>query len=1126
MNDEISSGFMVIQSNLVENLRDLLTNWTTKTPLTPLEDEIILVQSNGIAQWLRLALANHSTSKIAAGIQTPLPSAFVWQMYRAVLPNLPKISAYDKNPLAWRIFTLLQDENRLLQEMGEQAKDLLLFLRRTKRQLELWQFAYTIADTFDQYQVYRADWLNDWSQGKKELRGFNGLGKKAVPPSQRWQVGLWRLLTKDIADESGRSFTHRRFLKTINSLQHRPTTIPRRISVFGITSLPTQILEVLQALSKFSQVLFFVHNPCRHYWGDIVEGREMFLNAYRRTQKRKIPDNCDENSLHIYGNPLLAAWGKQGRDYIRLLDEIDRVESYRPELAAHNFSVDVFENFGSDSLLHCLQDDILELRSKEEIQKENRQITADGSVHFHIAHCPQREVEILHDRLVALFAAAQERNEPLNPADVLVMMPDIGVYAPHIEAVFGSFCQGEAGFLPYRLNDRPSVQTSLLQNAFTTLLSLPTTRFEAEDVLDFLQIPALQAKFFIQESDLPLLRTWVEHCNIHWGLNKKHKLRLGLPEDDRNSWQFGLERMLLGFAVGDAPAWQEVEPYSAVSGLQAQLVGRLAECMQTLQKYCEILTNEHTPEKWCEIVLAMLADFFEPTDKYDRQIIQTIQNALESWTDECELGGFADLLTIETVKSVLEEKINSRSGLQNFFPGAINFATLRPMRTIPFDHIWLLGMDDTNYPRKNTPPAIDLMTEMPRPGDRSRRDDEHYLFLEALLSARKSLSISWVGKNIADNSDIPPSIVVSKLQDQINALSEENFTEQITTLYPVKTYSKRYFHGENDLFTYAEKWRSVHLANENQKTRQVLTQENTKETIGIYELAAFIKNPAQVFYANRLAVHKIYEQPLISPQECFELENLDRYLIIKDLIDTVFQKAQDKDDFEQLGQKRLDKLAGSGDFAVAGWGALQQQKILQATSELFEQSKELSLPVKENCNFAVSNDMSLFSGSLTLQKSESGECRQIFVLAGDGKKKKHLIEPWICHLAANSQIPTETAVIWQGDRLSFLAQNDSNVAIETIQHLLGLRNEGMRFPLPVNAEMGIEYLAAKKEKREKTLQTLAGKYDSFNVQSGNTEFLRPCYPFFADLQSADFTDHATKLYAKFIEETEKNDSAA
>ena len=179
MNDGISSGFMVIQSNLVENLRDLLTTWTTKTPLTPLEDEIILVQSNGIAQWLRLALANHSSSKIAAGLQTPLPSAFVWQMYRAVLPNLPKISAYDKNPLAWRIFTLLQDKNRLLQEMGEQAKDLLLFLCRTKRQLQLWQFAYTIADTFDQYQVYRADWLNDWNKGKEELRGFNNLNKKS-----------------------------------------------------------------------------------------------------------------------------------------------------------------------------------------------------------------------------------------------------------------------------------------------------------------------------------------------------------------------------------------------------------------------------------------------------------------------------------------------------------------------------------------------------------------------------------------------------------------------------------------------------------------------------------------------------------------------------------------------------------------------------------------------------------------------------------------------------------------------------------------------------------------------------------------------------------------------------------
>ncbi len=50
-----------------------------------------------------------------------------------------------------------------------------------------------------------------------------------------------------------------------------------------------------------------------------------------------------------------------------------------------------------------------------------------------------------------------------------------------------------------------------------------------------------------------------------------------------------------------------------------------------------------------------------------------------------------------------------------------------------------------------------------KPGDRSRRDDDRYLFLEAIQSAQEVLYISYVGRSIQDNAEKVPSVLVSEL---------------------------------------------------------------------------------------------------------------------------------------------------------------------------------------------------------------------------------------------------------------------------------------------------------------------------------------------------------------------------
>jgi exodeoxyribonuclease V gamma subunit len=105
------------------------------------------------------------------------------------------------------------------------------------------------------------------------------------------------------------------------------------------------------------------------------------------------------------------------------------------------------------------------------------------------------------------------------------------------------------------------------------------------------------------------------------------------------------------------------------------------------------------------------------------------------------------------LRDELAQRLDQQRISQRFLAGPVNICTLMPMRSIPFKVVCLLGMNDGVYPRTLPPLGFDLMSQKPQRGDRSRRDDDRYLFLEALMSAEQTLYISYIGRSIQDNSE-------------------------------------------------------------------------------------------------------------------------------------------------------------------------------------------------------------------------------------------------------------------------------------------------------------------------------------------------------------------------------------
>ncbi len=1093
-------GFMIVHGNRLDELRSLVVSWMRRYPLAPLENEIALVQSNGIAQWLKLALAEDPQADdqggcgIAAAVDVQLPGSFMWQLYRRVLgrDEIPEVSLLDKAPLTWRLM-------RLLPELIERPhfEPLRRFLTDDSDLRKRYQLAERLADLFDQYQVYRADWLKDWAAGEHVLNSARG-ERKPLAPGNRWQAELWRALLLDVGEEGmaqSRAGVHQRFIERMNTLEQAPAGLPARVIVFGISSLPAQALEALAGLARFSQVLLCVHNPCRHHWADIVADKDLLRHQYKRQQRKQgMPLELDDESLHQHAHPLLAAWGKQGRDYINLLDSYDDPGSYRGVFS--DGRIDLFSDSEPTTLLNQLQDDILELRPLAESRARWPAIDPgkDRSVRFHVAHSPQREVEILHDQLLARFSA----DPTLRPRDVIVMLPAIDTYAPHIRAVFGQLQRNDPRFIPFTLTDQGQRGRDPLLIALEHLLKLPESRFAVSEVLDLLDVPAVRARFGIRESDLPTLHRWIEGAGIRWGLNAEQRATLGLPDGlEQNSWRFGLRRMLLGYAVGVGEGCDGIEPYDEIGGLDAALIGPLVALLDALDVACQALTQAASAGEWGERLNALLQVFFLAEDEHDEFLLMQLQDLRDSWLEVCETVGLQDPLPLTVVREAWLSGLDQGKLSQRFLAGSVNFCTLMPMRAIPFRVVCLLGMNDGDYPRAQPPLDFDLMASDYRPGDRSRREDDRYLLLEALLSARDQLYISWVGRSIRDNSERPASVLIGQLRDHLAAGWQlaaarsgeppepgEQLLHALTQEHPLQPFSPRYFQKGSGLFSYAHEWQLLHqdTADSLEDPARLSPYEHD-EALTLPQLQDFLRHPVRHFFSQRL---KVFFEALEAPtpdEEPFVLDALQRYGASESLLGAALL---DPDNAEQALHAQARRLQAWGLLPLAGFGELLQAELVQPLPDLLQRHRQLlqrwpkvmegALPIHfEHAGHELdgwlgrvyqADDHSLLSVSTVPNTISAGR---------NNLKWHRLVNVWVMHLAACAVgYPLNSALV-ASDLTLLLAPLAQEQASELLGELLVARQAGMNAPLPVAAKTAFAWLA--QEDPDKALAAAARAYE-------------------------------------------------
>lgn len=803
-------------SNRLEFLAESFANSLMQAQQDPFDPSLVVVQNAGMGRWLSMQVAQRTG--IAANLEYLFPAELTWELLRRVL------TIAEHNPCAIEVlrWRLLQE---FLQHAGQHQAYLGHYLQ-TGQDDSAWQLAQQVAGVFDGYLFFRPDWVRKWERQTS---------------TENWQEKLWQLV---IAEPHLEHWVNLQS-EFIKELENFPTEkLPKQIIFFSIPALSPAYIELIAKVAERIDIHFFMMNPSMHYWGDI------------ESNKRRMRYKPTEQDYVIVGNPLLASWGIQGRDFIEVIRNSEpypqEFEHFIEPIAANRLSI--------------VQNDILNLEDIPQEKSFNQDwVEQDQSIAVHACHSPMREVEVFHDQLLAIL----ERHPELTATDIVVMSPDINAYAPFIESVFSS----SSVALPFSIADQRFSQAMTISSACAQLLELPQGRFEAESIFTMLEYAEIREHFGLDEAQVQQCRDWVHAVNIRWGVDAEFRQQFARQTTFEHTWMYGLDRLLLGFALPGQQLLAGVLPYNDLEGSQVLVLERFHKCLHILFSMSKWAPQKASLEEWGTRFGHIVEQLF-PSEAETQTVFQGINKVLNS----AQLAEFTEPVAWSVFKSALRRELEQASQESGFLGQGITFCNLMPMRSVPFRVVALLGMQDGGFPRQDTRLSFDLLAaDKKRKGDRSRREEDRYLFLESLLSARDYFYISYIGQSIQDNSELMPSVLVSELLDYL----EKRFgisADKLITRHPLQAFSPRYFQADSNLFTYAQHYLNLQSSTEKKINtcfwdKDALPEpEESWRQISLSELIHFYRNPARIFLQRQfdLRITEIAED--LVEREPFALE--------------------------------------------------------------------------------------------------------------------------------------------------------------------------------------------------------------------------------------------------------------
>ncbi|SAL65268.1 exodeoxyribonuclease V subunit gamma [Caballeronia choica] len=897
----------------------------------PFASQPVIVASAAVRRRLELDMAERFG--ICANVEFGYLAQWLWAQIGRVM-TVPVHSPFAPDRLAWRCFRLLSGPSS-----GDSAR-LRSYLDAADDSMR-YELARRIATVFDHYLTYRPEWLTQWQQGgsilatpgagELDLRGPRLPGASEIQrEDERWQAALWRALLADLAagaDQAGYDPTPPAYRFLAESVKLDLDAVmraewPERISVFALPTMPPLHIALLRELSRWIDVRIYAINPCQEFWFDIV--------SVARVEQLEMKGELDYQEV---GNPLLAEWGRQTQAQLHMLQEL--TESAASREASH------FERNPAPSWLARVQNAILELGDPADDSDD----ATEPGIEVHVCHSLSRQLEALHDRLLGWFDSI----EGLEPSDVLVAFPDLAAAGPLIDGVFGTAPAGVANErrrIPYRITGLPPSQANPVARVLLDWLALPERSVGAPDLIEWLRVDAIAARYGIDAAALETAQAWLAAAGARRGLTPPEVSAEHVPSA-RHTFSDALTRLFLGYALpdGGAPV-DEWLPVEGANGSDAELLGRLTRFIDDIDAFAERVAIPRTPRAWGELMQDALERFFDPGLAFSDSIAD-VRGTLDALIVAMREGAGDAEVAAAVLRTAFTDALDdpARGGVPW---GGVTFSSLTSLRGLPYRVICLLGMDDGMLPSLARADEFDLMAKFGKLGDRQRRDDERNLFLDLLLAARDRLLIAYTGRSIRDNAALPPAALIDELLDYLAEASAgahaspgelADARARFVFEHPLQPFAPEYFEPGAPLFTYeperAELARTLALGRPEAPVTffaEPLPPEDETEPVAFDDFVRFWRHPARALLRDRLGIALFDAESELDDTEPFELDFSGRDALAERVLPALLDMTEDG---ETAARERARRVArASPEMPGGATGGVWQSQELHALHQL------------------------------------------------------------------------------------------------------------------------------------------------------------------------------------------------
>jgi exodeoxyribonuclease V gamma subunit len=1040
-------------------LAEALAHLLSTPPEDPFMPDLVAVPTRGMERWLAqtmsavLGATPDHRDGVCANVLFPTPHRLLSDAVATASGIEPDADPWLPERLTWALLDVVDAS------LAEQwLAGLATYLGgaeppgdpvRRERRLSIVRH---LAGLYDRYALHRPAMLAAWADG----RDGDAAGR-TLPEGARWQAELWRRLRARVEVPGPAERRERACAR----LAEDPALValPPRLSLFGLTRLPTGHLDVLRALAHGREVHLFLLHPSAQLWQAIAaRGGEIVPHAMRRAH---------DHSGDLVHNALLASWGRDAREMQLVITGGDSAatDEHRPlaEDSPH-------------TLLGRLQADVRADRrppgaplpggtdGRAPLRAE------DHSVVVHACHGRQRQVEVLRDAILHALAA----DPTLEPRDVIVMCPDVEAFAPLIQATFGSSepLDGEPGAaasaegtdLRVRLADRSLTQTNPLLGVVSALMELVDRRVTASEVLDLADRGPVRRRFGFDDDDLTQLQDWISASGIRWGLDAEHRAPYKLQEVGEGTWRVGIDRLLLGATMteDDERRFAGVLPLDDVDSRAIELAGRFAELCSRLQRTLDELSEARPLSDWAR-ALAEAADGLARTTGRDRWQRAELQRILDEMADE---SGESPAITPAELRSHLADRLAGRPTRANFRTGHLTVCTLTPMRSVPHRVVCLLGLDDEEFPRRTPRDGDDLMLADPHLGERDPRSEDRQLLLDALLAATEQLVITYTGNDERTNTERPPAVPIGELLDAVDATvrcegaggdADSKASDRIRVRHPLQPFDPRNFSGESPWSFDAVALEGARALTGPRRPAPPFLPEPLPELaerdVELDDLVSFVTAPVRSFLRRRLGVSLFDADDEVDDALPIDLDGLERWGVADRLLHALLRGASLSD------AAAAEKVRGT--LPPGRLGDLVIERVKDLVISIASEADTLMTPGADHDPIDVR--VSLDDGR-TLTGTVTGVDGDTLLSVSYSRiAAKHRIAAWVRYLALASTDPLrpfEAATIGRGGgrddvrtcRIEPLSDDHAErarLARAELSVLVDLYDRGLREPLPI-----------------------------------------------------------------------------